>query len=175
MAHSNRRPTASTECGGRTVGRTEGLIQIRDNSCTKRLVVSKQLFLLRPIRPIDSYLSPQSQPWRRSRVGFEPRAHLRERSAIHVGAVRRHAIARDDQLEAPHVSVVGGEQHANVCRDARENERVDLQVIEQHFERGGGPAAACRERAQGRVEIAQGRGSCHSGLVAGTHETRANG
>ena len=58
--------------------------------------------------------------------------------------VGHDAVGRGEDLQAAHVGVVGGEQHADVAGDAGHDDAADLQVVEQRVERGGEEAGVLR-------------------------------
>ena len=62
---------------------------------------------------------------------------MRECMVVLALGVGGDAIARDDQLIAAHVGVIGGEEHAYVGRHAGEDQRLGAEMLEQDLQLSG--------------------------------------
>src|SRR6185503_11427008 len=67
-------------------------------------------------------------------ISLEGCPHVFQRRSIPVLIQRYDAICRNGDAEFTHVGVGGGEQHAVIACDARNDHSVDFQIAEQKFE-----------------------------------------
>ena len=74
---------------------------------------------------------------RKTRVRFQEFPHEFECFFVFPERIRGRAIRRHDQFEVTHVGVIRGEEHAEVTRNASQDELLRSQISEQRFQRGG--------------------------------------
>src|ERR1043165_5114617 len=80
--------------------------------------------------------SPPARPLDPRGPALEHGADVAERRAVIARILGGGAVRRDEYSEFPQVGVVRGEHHAVVGRESRDDQSIDLQLVEQEFQRG---------------------------------------
>src|SRR5687768_9649532 len=86
----------------------------------------------------------QFNGFRRSYIRFQHRTHLLQSGGAQRLAVSGDAVARHYDFEVSNVGVAGGEQHADVRGNARDDQPPRLQIFQQDVETGGVKARVLR-------------------------------